>query len=133
MPRDDIYKDGQKTQFSSENQPERRGNIRGTEHSSTRLKRLLHAIQKAKNPVTKTDEEFTTLELMDAALMAKALKGDVAAYREILDRLEGKAVQKTEIAGSLNVTADVGSLSPERAAELRALLRPNGPDAETTD
>jgi len=71
----------------------------GTQHSSTRLRRLLDAVQKAKNPVTKQEEDFTTLELMDAALIARALKGDVIAYREILDRVEGKTAQPIEHSG----------------------------------
>ena len=71
----------------------------GTQHSSTRLRRLLDAVQKAKHPVTKQEEEFTTLELMDAALIARAMKGDVQAYKEILDRFEGKVPNKNEHSG----------------------------------
>ena len=72
---------------------------KGTQHSKTRLKRLLEAVQTAAHPVTKEKEQFTTLELMDAALMAKALKGDVLAYRELLDRFEGKVAQGLELTG----------------------------------
>ena len=75
----------------------------GTQHSSTRLRRLLEAVQKAKNPVTKQEEEFTTLELMDAALIARALKGDVLAYREIIDRFEGRVPSKREISGEVEI------------------------------
>ena len=42
-------------------------------------------------------EEYTVLELMDMQQVFKALKGDDKAYREILDRLEGRAKQSTEV------------------------------------
>ncbi len=79
------------------------GRPRGTENSATRLRRLLDAVQKAKSPVTKQDEEFTTLELMDAAMISRALRGDVIAYREILDRAEGKVPTKQEVSGQLEL------------------------------
>ena len=88
---------GQKFQPGQSGNPA--GKPRGTQHSSTRLRRLLDAVQKAKNPVTKQEEEFTTLELMDAAMISRALKGDVKAYREILDRVEGKPSQPIEHSG----------------------------------
>lgn len=69
----------------------------GAQHSATRLRRLLEIVQKAKNPVTKADEDFTTLELMDAQQIAKALKGDTQAYRELLDRFEGKVPQTNNL------------------------------------
>lgn len=93
----------------------------GTQHSSTRLRRLLDAVQKAKNPVTKEMEEFTTLELMDAALIARAMKGDVAAYRELLDRLEGKVPQKTELSGGLDV-GGAAVVTDKDAEKLLAVL-----------
>jgi hypothetical protein len=73
------------------------GKPKGATHSSTRLRRLLELIQKKKNPVTGVEEEFSTLELMDAAQIAKALKGDSKAYEALLDRLEGKPVQTQQV------------------------------------
>lgn len=122
MPKDEGYKNLEQGKWQPGQSGNPAGMKRGTEHTATRLKRLLHAVQKAKNPVTKETEEFTTLELMDAALIARALKGDVTAYREILDRLEGRVPQKTEIAGSLNVTAERGELTAEQAAKIRAIM-----------
>jgi hypothetical protein len=56
----------------------------------------LHLIQYTENLVTGRIEELTILEQMDLALIAKALKGNVAAYSEILDRLEGKPKQNKD-------------------------------------
>lgn len=81
------------------------GKPKGTQNSKTRLLRLLELVQKKRNPITGEEEEFTVLELMDMQMIAKALKGDQRAYQEIVDRLEGKPKQSTEleVSGGLNV------------------------------
>lgn len=73
------------------------GKPKGVEHSSTRLKRLLELTQQMKNPITGEVEGFSVAEQMDLALIAKARKGDVQAYREIFDRLEGKAQNNIQL------------------------------------
>ena len=98
------------------------GKPKGTEHSSTRLKRLLEAVGKMKNPLTGQMEEFSGLEMMDAAIIARAMKGDVAAYREILDRLEGKVPAKTEVIGSMNLTGSAAAVGEQEAKALLSLL-----------
>ena len=98
------------------------GKPKGTEHSSTRLKRLLEAIGKMKNPLTGQMEEFSGLEMMDAAIIARAMKGDVGAYREILDRLEGKVPAKTEVVGSMNLTGSAAAVGEQEAKALLSLL-----------
>jgi benzoyl-CoA reductase/2-hydroxyglutaryl-CoA dehydratase subunit BcrC/BadD/HgdB len=80
------------------------GKPKGTEHSKTRLKRILELVQKKRNPITGEDEEFTVLELMDMQMIAKALKGDQRAYQEVIDRLEGKPKQSTEVEVSGGMT-----------------------------
>ena len=66
-----------------------------------RLLRLLELVQKRRNPITGEDEDFTVLELMDMQMISKALKGDQRAYEAVVDRLEGKPRQTTDI------TADI--------------------------
>jgi len=105
------------------------GKPRGTQHSSTRLRRLLEAVQKAKNPVTKQEEEFTTLEMMDAAMISRAMKGDVSAYRELLDRLEGKVPQAVKHEGGLSITGNAAAVTDEQAAQLLAMLNQISPPA----
>jgi len=69
------------------------GRPKGVENSKIRLLRLLELSQSKKNPVNGEMEDFTTMELMDMAQIAKGLKGDTVAYREVLDRVEGKVTQ----------------------------------------
>ena len=94
----------------------------GSEHSKTRLRRLASILTTTENPITGEIGEFTALELMDAALIAKAMKGDVAAYREILDRLEGKPIQEQRVAATWSNTAELSELTPEQAAAIAAIL-----------
>lgn len=104
------------------------GRPRGTENSATRLRRLLDAVQTARHPVTKEMEDFTTLELMDAALIARAMKGDVVAYREVLDRLEGKVPQALKHEGMMQFqTVSASALSEKDEAALAALLQKLSP------
>ena len=77
------------------------GRGKGVPNSKTRLLRLLELVQKRRNPITGEDEDFTVLELMDMQMISKALKGDQRAYEAVVDRLEGKPKQTTDI------TADI--------------------------
>ena len=81
------------------------GKPKGVEHSKTRLLRLLQLVQVKTNPITGEKEEFTVAEQLDLMVLQKAFKGDLRAYQEILDRLEGRAKQTNEIelSGGLNV------------------------------
>jgi len=74
-----------------------KGRPLGIQNSSTRLSRLLNLIQNKKNRLNGEMEEFTVAERMDMALIVKAIKGDVGAYREIMDRWEGKVQQRVEV------------------------------------
>lgn len=74
-----------------------KGKPKGVEHSKTRLMRLLPLIQKIKNPITEEMEDFTVAEQMDMKMIYMALKGNIHAYREIIDRIEGKADQKIDM------------------------------------
>jgi hypothetical protein len=74
-----------------------KGRGKGVPNSKTRLLRLLELVTKVRNPVTGEDEEFTIAEQLDMQIIAKARKGDLKAYEILLDRLEGKPKQTTDI------------------------------------
>lgn len=69
----------------------------GIPNAKTRYQRILNLIEKVKNPVTGEIEDFTVAEIMDMKIMQKARGGDLAAYKEIMDRLEGKAQQNIDM------------------------------------
>ena len=81
------------------------GKPKGVQHSKTRLLRLLELVQTKTNPITGEKEEFTIAEQLDMVLINKALKGDLNAYKELFDRLEGRAKQsiEAELSGGLQV------------------------------
>jgi hypothetical protein len=80
------------------------GRPKGVPNSKTRLLRLLELVQIKTNPITGEKEEFTVAEQLDLMVLQKAFKGDLRAYQEILDRLEGRAKQSTEIEVSGGMT-----------------------------
>jgi len=94
--------------------PAKKGEIRnpkgypkGLEHSSTRLKRLLSLTENLRNPITKKMEGFTVLEQLDLQQIIKARSGDTRAYETIIDRLEGKPMQFSEINANIENSKEV--------------------------
>jgi hypothetical protein len=74
-----------------------KGRGKGVPNSKTRLLKLLELVTKVRNPVTGEEEEFSIAEQLDMKMIAKALKGDTKAYEIVIDRLEGKPKQTTDI------------------------------------
>lgn len=75
----------------------------GSKNTKTILEKFLNVEMKQKNPFTKIDEQMTVLELMNLKQIANALEGDLAAYKEIIDRHEGKVVNKIDQNSNINV------------------------------
>lgn len=86
--------DGNKFERGTSGNPT--GRPKGVQNSATRLIRWLELEVDTKNPDTGEMERSTLLEKMDAEIIKKALTGDIAAYREILDRVEGKPLQRNQ-------------------------------------
>lgn len=76
---------------------ENNGRKVGVPNSKTRLLRLLQLVQTKTNPITGEKEEFSVAEQLDLVILQKAFKGDLNAYKELMDRLEGRAKQTSEI------------------------------------
>lgn len=122
-------KNGGKVRISEKGDPAQPGAGRpvGSISAKTRLKKLLASQLKRRNPLTDQEETITIGEHIDLALMVKALGGDVAAYREITDRVDGKVVQKVE-------TEDVSKpkITPMSEAQLKALNKAFGNNNNTS-
>lgn len=69
------------------------GRPKGIPNTRTRMLRWLELEMDEVNPATGKKERATILEKMDAAIIKKALKGDLSAYKEVIDRLEGQSQQ----------------------------------------
>lgn len=106
MGRKDIHKDGKKTQFTSENQPENKGIKKGQKHYSTILRKI------ADKPAFKfvVDElkkhgvngKHTNIEgkaIMD--LYWAIVKGNAKISNDISEQYSGQ-----KLASSINVTGD---------------------------
>jgi len=96
------------------------GRPKGVPNSKTRLLRLLELVQVKTNPITGEKEEFTVAEQLDMMVLQKAFKGDLKAYQEILDRLEGKAKQTNEIelSGGLQINWEEKKTYVEKTGSL---------------
>ena len=90
------------------------GRPKGIPNSKTRLLRLLELVQVKTNPVTGEDDEFTIAEQLDMKIIAKAMKSDLRAYQEILDRLEGRAKQTTDINANIQGSVQIVIQQDER-------------------
>jgi hypothetical protein len=94
MPKSDGYKNLK---------PPVKGEIRNHKgrgsslNTKTILNKFLNQTMKQKNPFSKETEEMSVLELMNLKQIANALEGDLQAYREIIDRYEGKVKHETDI------------------------------------
>lgn len=73
------------------------GRPKGSRNRATLVREWLEVKQKEKNPLTGKIEELEQQDLITLALIKKAKKGDVQAYKELMDSAHGKIEQKTDI------------------------------------
>lgn len=78
------------------------GRPKGSLNSATIIERWLTARMSAVNPLTKQKEQLTQLDIMVLAQLKEAIGGDTTAFNALLDRMEGKAIQKTESKVDIN-------------------------------
>lgn len=75
----------------------------GSRSRSTIVKYWLEAIKEAKNPINNKLEELPVADQIVLALIGKALKGDVYAFKELMDSGYGKMPDKIEHSGEVEV------------------------------
>ena len=80
------------------------GKPKGIQNSKTVLERFLSIEQNVQNEVTGTIEGLTVEEQIHLAQIKKAKEGDLFAYKEILDRIEGKSLAKSEVKQEIEQT-----------------------------
>ena len=69
----------------------------GSRNRSTIVKHWLEIKKFAKNPISNKEEELEIQDMMVLALINKALKGDVNAFKELMDSGYGKLLSSTDI------------------------------------
>jgi hypothetical protein len=86
--------------------PPKKGEVRnpkgkepGTKNRATILKELIALNIKLKNPLTGKEETQQTEIMVNYALLAKAVTGDVQAIKEVNDTLYGKIPLLNELTG----------------------------------
>ena len=72
------------------------GRPKGSKNRSTIAKKWLQLIKKEVNPLNLETEELSQEDLMTLALIKKATKGDVNAYKALMDSGYGSPVQQVE-------------------------------------
>ena len=73
-----------------------KGRPKGSKNRSTIAKKWLQVLQETKNPLTLESEELSQEDVITLALLKKAAKGDVNAYKALMDSGYGSPVQQVE-------------------------------------
>ena len=83
--------------FSSDYQPKKNGRTKGSRNRSTIVKEVLQMLSKEDNPLTGKEEWLTNEQRMTISILLKALKGDVNAYKALMDSAYGTAKDTVDI------------------------------------
>jgi hypothetical protein len=93
------------------------GRPKGTRNRSTIVREWLEAIYSKTNPISGKTESLSIQDHMVISLIGKALKGDVPAFKELMDSGHGKIID------GLDVTSKGESIVTERLSpEERRML-----------
>jgi hypothetical protein len=77
--------------FTSKNQPKKKGRPKGSLSLTNEIKKVLESVDPAsRKPI---------LELLAIAAARQAIKGNSPYFKEIIERLDGKVADKTELTG----------------------------------
>jgi len=101
-----------------------KGKPKGTLNRSTLLKKWLSVQMDVTRPDTGKKEKMELFDAVTLALIQKALKGDVIAYKEIMDSLHGKLTDKIDHSnkdGTLAPKIDYSKLSDDDLRNIAAL------------
>ncbi|WP_018617610.1 DUF5681 domain-containing protein [Spirosoma luteum] len=88
--RDDIYLDGIETRFQKGESGNPNGRPKGSRGKAKMVRQCLGITTKADNQLTGERMTLSIEDLITLAIIAKAIKGNTAAYRAIMDSAYGK-------------------------------------------
>lgn len=89
----------------------------GTLNSKTIIRKWLEAVEQAKNPINGQTENLSQLDIITLKQLEKARKGDTMAFRELLDRMEGRSTQATDITSKGKSIMPINFVLDERFSE----------------
>lgn len=104
--KEDILRDGMKTRFSSTYQPKKNGRQKGSLTFASHLKKYLNKKITLENPLTGEKERKEAIEHLIIRLVAKGLNGDLGSIKEMINRIDGKAIENISIDGNINYTKE---------------------------
>jgi len=84
----------------------------GIINAKTILERFLAVQKEMINPLNNELENLSIAEIMHLKQIANALQGDLASYKEVIDRMEGKSIAKIETKQDI-ITKTIVSLPDE--------------------
>ena len=73
------------------------GKPKGTKNRSTIARKWLEVMQDTKNPITGELEKLSQEDLITLAMIHKARKGDVGAYKQLMDSGFGMPTQQIDV------------------------------------
>jgi hypothetical protein len=79
-----------------EQSPNPNGRPKGSKNRSTIARKWLEVMQESKNPITGELEKLSQEDLITLAMIHKARKGDVGAYKQLMDSGFGMPTQQIE-------------------------------------
>lgn len=86
------------------------GRPKGSKNRSTIVKELLALLTKHENPITGNEEWLTNEHHMTISILQKAIKGDVNAYKELMNSAYGTAKDSLDLNTSEVVDQDFKKL-----------------------
>jgi hypothetical protein len=84
------------TPFPPGNNANPNGRPKGSKNRSTIARKWLEVMQDTKNPITGELEKLSQEDLITLAMIHKARKGDVGAYKQLMDSGFGMPTQSIE-------------------------------------
>src|SRR3990167_2229078 len=97
MSNPNIAKEGEETQFKQGESGNPDGRPKGVKNISTLIREYIEQEIDMTDPIDGQKKKNPIKNVLALRLISNALKGDHRALQEVMDRLEGKPLQKQEI------------------------------------